>query len=187
MIIKTIKGHKSRNPKRIEKLLRYIYDEGKMESPQDGKVCFTKQFLRGFDVEPWVIQVLECDAQKSYNDHIRRVVVRHEVCSFHADSTDYLLNNREVLKTIQRTYMERRSQAPGISVVHYENDHIHIHFAFCATNVDSTSNRMDNQQFRAFKKEMEQFQRTHFPELHHSEIDHNQFGKKKRAVMPSSR
>lgn len=181
MIIKTIKGHKSKQPKRILALLNYLLDEEKTSSPIDGRDCFSKQFLRGYDRATWVSQILQCDAEKSYNNHMRRVIVRHEVCSFASESREYLLQNRSVLKDIQREYIKRRSQAPGISVVHYESDHIHIHYAFCATNIDSTSNRLNNQQFRAFKNEMEELQRTRYPELHHSEIQH---GKKKAVPGP---
>jgi len=187
MIIKTIKGHKSRNPSKILKLLRYIHNEEKMASPTDGKSCFSKQFLRGFDAEPWVNQILECDKAKTYNNHINRVIVRHEVCSFSRESSSYLLRNRNVLKEIQREYLKRRSSAPGIAVVHYEEGkQIHIHFAFGATNIDGTSNRLNNKQFKEFKHQIESFQRSRYPELHHSEIEHG-YRKKKAEQEPIKR
>ncbi len=182
MIIKMIPGVKSKKPSVLLENIRYAYDMEKIRSPYDGEVCLAKQFLRGYEPESWVEQILKNDEAKTYNNHIRRVILRKEVISFSPESSDYLRRNKKVLKELQREYMKRRSTAPGISITHYDQGHVHVHFLFGSTNVDSTSNRLNNEQMRAFKREMEEFQRTRFPELHHSNIEHGGLGKKKRRV-----
>lgn len=185
MIIKTIRGRKTRRQSVLLQLFEYISNPDKTASPIDGKICQSKQFLSGYDQKSWVNQILEVDDQKTYNNHIRRVVLRHEVCSFARESTDYLLKDRDALKAIQKEYMRQRSSAPGVAITHYEEGKsIHCHFVFGATNVDGTSNRLNNKQFKAFKLRMEDFERTQFPELHrHSGIEHGNRKKKQSTAL----
>lgn len=183
MIIKTIRGIRGRKSRRhsvLLKLFEYVCNSEKTASPIDGKICLSKQYLSGYDIESWVEQILKVDDNKSYNNHIRRVVLRHEVCSFARESTNYLLKNRDALKAIQKEYMRQRSSAPGVAITHYEEGKsIHCHYVFGSTTVDGTSNRLNNKQFKAFKLQMEYFELTQYPELHrHSGIEHGK-GKKK--------
>lgn len=184
MIIKTLPGRKTTG-RALLQLFEYVCDRAKTGSMRDGKTCISKQYLSGYDHGSWVDQVLANDEKKTYNNHVRRNILRHEVCSFSKKSTEYLLANRDALKSIQKEYMTRRSQAPGMAVVHYEEGKpIHIHYVFASTNVDGSSNRMNNKELRAFKLHMESFEREHFPELHKdSQIQHGK-SKKKEATDP---
>ncbi len=175
MVIKSV-AKRIRSKREIRKFIHYVVNDTKSLGD---KPIIVKQFLRGYDMENWVEQLKSNDNARRYN-HSRRTTFRHDLVSFHSKDSEQL--TPPVLMDLARKYLEVRSpKSMGFASVHYDKEHIHIHVATAAVQLDGSSSRVSKKEFQDQKIEMENYQRTRFPELKHSKVN---YSKKKVEAPP---
>lgn len=96
----------------------------------------------------------------------------HEILSFHPSNTKYLLNNPEILYDISSKYMALRSpNGLGYAKIHNDKKHVHIHFIFSSTELESSrSIRVSKEDFERVKKNIREYQRKRYPKLFDNSI-----------------
>lgn len=151
------------------------------DSEQEEGFVITK-FVKGIDVPAKELskQYLQ---NESYRQNRRKnnVLLYMDILSFHEDDADKLSN--EALKKIAKKYISLRAPLSMVTATVHRNEksHTHLHFAISGTEYRTgKSNRISRDDFKnKVKIPIEQFQKTHFPELKRSEISHDKSVKKK--------
>ena len=91
------------------------------------------------------------------------VVVYHEIMSFKRGEEVSL----DALEDLAREYIELR--APNALVYaepHFDTDHVHIHFMISGSEFESSKTlRLNNDEFMQVRREIEGYQKEHYPEL----------------------
>ena len=92
----------------------------------------------------------------------------HEILSLGVD--DAPLVTPELLEDITRTYLTLRApQALAYAKAHLESANPHVHLMISANTAGSSKRlRLSRQQFQRVKRQLEQYQREHYPHLTHS-------------------
>ncbi len=99
------------------------------------------------------------------------VVLYHEVISPHPK--DGHLVSDELLEDIGRVYMAMRAEEGlAVAAIHRDledQDRPHLHICISGNKIESDRQlRLTRQRFRQVQREMEEYQRQHYPELVHS-------------------
>lgn len=105
------------------------------------------------------------------NDRFRKLNPRatttmyHEIVAFSPEDTPAL--DPATLRSLLQAYLRIRCpNALAYAQVHYSTDSVHAHFLISGTDYRSPKTlRMDNANFRRVKREIEAYQREHFPHL----------------------
>ena len=97
----------------------------------------------------------------------------HEILSFSKESSEHLSN--EKLQEIARDYLNIRDpehSSKAFCTVHYEKDHVHLHFIISANHIasDRSDMHMDNKRYFGLRREIERTTLCKFPELVHSTV-----------------
>lgn len=106
------------------------------------------------------------------NDQYRKahtkVTMYHEIVSFSAQDSPKI--NEVMAKAFTRLYIRKRGdKALCFAKVHNDTEHLHIHFAFSGIEYKSPKSlRLNNQDFMQLRRDMEAYQKQHYPELNHS-------------------
>ncbi|MEO0403254.1 MAG: relaxase/mobilization nuclease domain-containing protein [Bacteroidota bacterium] len=89
------------------------------------------------------------------------------------DSTSGVLS-REVVDDMANKFIELRgADAVCLAVQHRNNENIHVHFLFSSHDISSTKSlRINNEQFRSIRAEMEQYQLENYPTLRSDVYEH---------------
>ena len=135
--------------------------------------------LKGNRVDGWVKQFKE-------NEEFRKrkrsdsVLLTHEILSWHNEDTKNI--SLEKLEKMAKEYIqERNPNGMYIAVPHFDKEHYHIHI--CASGVEFRSGkslRMSKVGFQKLKKDIQNYQVEHFPELSNSVVAH---GKKDKSLL----
>lgn len=134
----------------------------------------SKKLLQSYDKDKWVAQFKANDNKRSFN-HKRHTVLRHEIIAFAPEDNKHL--TKEKLQDFIKFYFKHRSpRSIAVAGVHYEKS-VHIHFIHSGVGVDTKSTRINRDDFKQFKIQLQKFQREKYPELSHSIVDHNRKSK----------
>lgn len=169
MLIRSLATRKSKRS--LKRLLNYLFHSNEKVRDGKGDLHYMTQHLRGSSIEEWVE---EWDGNEAYRTQRRRnsVWAYHDVLSFHEKDSAYL--NQAVIQDLLFTYLNKR--APGalaLGVVHYDTEHIHLHLCFSGIEAyTGRSNRISKSDFARIKKEVQEFQKSKYPELMHSIVEH---------------
>lgn len=166
MIIKSIPQKKVN----YKHLIPYVLTE-------DGKASEFGSFaifhnLYGVDTES-VVKQFEENAKGI--KHYAKIRGYHEIISWNPVDEKHLSD--EVLRLFAEKYIELRGKnALCIAKPHFSTDHPHIHLIFSAMDFEGRkSMRADNKIFYGVRREMEEFQKTHFPQM--KSLVYQHFGK----------
>ena len=109
-------------------------------------------------------------AEFKANDKYRKkrkngVVAYHEILSFSPEDEQHL--TKAMLFDLAQQYIQLRGEnALCIAQAHLQENHKHIHLLFSGVEYRSSITlRLDNKNFRRIRKEIERYQREHYPEL----------------------
>lgn len=164
MIIKTIPIH---NKYRSKQLVRYILqlDEFPDQDPFESFVLM--QNLHTIDPNK---------VHKDFllNDRVYRkkrsdgVALYHEILSFSPKDAEHISD--EKLEVLAKKYIDIRCpEAQVLGNIHREKQHIHLHLLISGNDYKSSKSlRLSRAKFKAVRLEIEEFQKTRFPELEHS-------------------
>ena len=96
------------------------------------------------------------------------VIFYHEILAFSPLDTPHLTPSIQADLTLQ--YLSLRApNALAYAKTHRNKSHPHIHLIISANAIASAKKiRLSKVQFRRIKTELEHYQQTHYPELHHS-------------------
>ena len=96
-------------------------------------------------------------------ERVNGVVCYHEILSF-LSGEDVPLN---VAEDLAREYLELRApNALAYAEPHFDKGHLHVHIIISGTEFESAKTlRLDNEQFMYVRREIERYQKEHYPEL----------------------
>ncbi|MBL4585684.1 MAG: relaxase/mobilization nuclease domain-containing protein [Flavobacteriales bacterium] len=151
-------------------LVEYVLTDGGKSSELDGFTVFHN--LYGIETEEIARQFKE-NSQKI--KHYAKVRGYHEIISWNPVDEQYL--SEDVLRRFAEKYIELRGKnALCLAKPHFSTNHPHIHLIFSALDFEGKrSMRANNQTFYGVRREMEEFQKTHFPLM--KSLVYQHFGK----------
>ena len=166
MIIKSLPKHTVN----FKQLVNYVLTDGGNANELDSFTVFHN--LYGIDAAQIAEQFKE---NSKHIKHYSKVRGYHEIMSWNPE--DEKLLNENVLHQFAQRYIELRGEnALCLAKPHFSTDHPHIHFIFSAMEFDGKkSMRVDNRKFYGVRKEMEDFQKLHFPQM--KSLVYQHFGK----------
>lgn len=167
MIIK-IKTYKR---PQYKKLLNYmLHDEGRLFNKEKRSFVITHN-LKGNTINQWEQQFKENETFR-IRKRTDSVLYTHEIISFHKDDAKNI--SLDKLENMARTYIQKRKiNGMFVAVPHFDKDHYHIHI--CASGLEyhtGKSLRMTKMDFQKLKKDIQNYQIEHFPELSKSVVKH---------------
>ena len=106
------------------------------------------------------------------------VVMYHEILSF-AEGQEVPLN---IVEDLTRKYLELRApNALAYAEPHFDKGHLHVHIAISGTEFESAKTlRLDNKRFMQVRRQIEEYQREHYPELDRSLVYLNERKRNRR-------
>ena len=134
--------------------------------------------LKGKKIEKWIEQY---NKNETFRKRKRKdsVILTHEIISFHKEDSENI--TIEKLEEITREYINKRNiKGMYVAVPHFDKEHYHIHI--CASGVEyrvGKSLRMSKAGFQKLKKDIQNYQIEHFPELSKSLVIHDKKSKTK--------
>jgi len=148
-----------------------LHDEGRLYDKGKKSFVITHN-LKGNSINHWEKQFKENETFRK----LRRkgnVILTHEIISFHKDDAENI--SLDKLEDIARQYIQKRNiNGMFVAVPHFDKSHYHIHI--CASGIEYRSGksmRMSKMDFQKLKKDIQQYQIEHFPELSKSVVSHN--------------
>lgn len=98
----------------------------------------------------------------------RGVVLYHEVLSLSGEDREKITPG--ILEDLGREYLERRApEAMAYGVAHFNKSSPHLHLMISANQIESPKKlRVSKKQFERLKRDLEQYQKIHYPFLTHS-------------------
>jgi len=120
--------------------------------------------LKGKAIRDWVNQYKSNEALRTRNrkDSVR---LTHEILSWHKEDSGQLTLAK--IENMTREYLrERNPRGMYLAVPHFDKQHYHVHI--CASGVEyktGKSMRLTKMELQTLKKEIENYQRTKYPEL----------------------
>jgi len=176
-----VKSKSYKNQRSIRSVIHYVMREAERE----GSFVLAR-FVQGKDYSPDTISD-QFQENEKHRVHQRKnsVKVHMEILSFHPDDSEKLKNRNDILEKIARKYISLRSNlAMCVATVHRDTKHTHLHFVFSGVEWRSgKSTRLSKAEFQKIKLDMEAFQKSRFPQLSRSEIDHNPSKKKRQHLI----
>ncbi len=134
--------------------------------------------LKGKSIDGWV-QQFKSNEQYRLRKRTDSVLLTHEILSWHRDDAKNITLAK--METMAREYIRLRNpNGIYVAVPHFDKDHYHIHI--CASGIEyktGKSLRLSQLEFLKLKKNIQQYQIEHFPELIKSVVAH---GKKERSI-----
>lgn len=146
---------------------------------KDGKSFVITHNLKGRKIDGWVEQykLNETFRKIKRSDSIK---LTHEILSWHKEDSENM--SLEKMEEMAREYIrERNPNGIYVAVPHFDKNHYHIHV--CASGVEfrtGKSLRMSKVEFQKLKKDIQDYQIGHFPELSKSIVAH---GKKDKTRL----
>jgi hypothetical protein len=175
MIIK-IKSHKRGVFKHI---LEYMLNDKDRLFDKDKKSFAITHNLKGTTISQWEKQY---KANELFRQIKRKdsVLLTHEILSWHRDDAKNITLAK--LEDMARQYIEKRNpKGMYVAVPHFDKEHYHVHI--CASGVEyktGKSLRLPKAELQKLKKEIQQYQIEHYPELSRSVVAH---GKKEKSLV----
>jgi hypothetical protein len=147
-----------------------LNDEGRLFDKEGRSFAITHN-LKGNSIEEW-------ERQFKNNEHYRlrkrsdSVYLTHEILSWHRDDAKNITPAK--MEAMVRKYIiQRNPKGIYVAVPHFDRKHYHIHI--CASGIEyktGKSLRLSKPDLLKLKKEIQQFQVEHFPELSKSIVEH---------------
>lgn len=165
MVIKTL-SRKTHTGTLLNYLFKYIANENKTT---------TKPFVVRHNVRATTIQAytqeFETNEKRRIHKRKQQPVVYHTIISWHKDDAQYLDDIK--LRVLAKEFIKQRGEQNLFLITkHIDRDHIHLHAAISATQLNGKSSRISKKQFEDLKIGMDTFQKKMFPELSHSLPQH---------------
>lgn len=175
MIVK-VKSYKRPNYK---KLLEYITNDKDRLVDKNGNSFLLTHNLKGKNIIGWEKQFRENETFRN-RKRSDSVILTHEILSWHKEDAKNI--SLEKMEAMAREYIQKRNPK-GMYVIapHFDKNHYHIHI--CASGVEyhtGKAMRMSKAEFGKLKKDIQQYQQEHFPELSKSIVAH---GKKEKSLI----
>lgn len=148
-----------------------LHDEGRLFNKEKRSFVITHN-LRGNSINQWETQYIE---NETFRLRKRKdsVLYTHEIISFHKDDAENI--SLDKLELMARAYIQmRKINGMFVAIPHFDKDHYHIHI--CASGLEyhtGKSLRMTKVEFQKLKKDIQNYQLEHFPELSKSVVRHN--------------
>lgn len=160
----------------IKYLLKYTMDEGKQINKNDSTIPFVMRHnIKSKTISGYVAEYKEVESRRIYKRK-SQVLTHHTILSWNALDAPHI--SHKTLRAVAKEYIRLRgANNLYIFAEHNDRSHTHLHCCMSGTRLDGRSSSITKEQFATIKIKMEDFQRTHFPEILHSFPDHGR-GKK---------
>lgn len=158
--------------------MRYMFQRAKIENQlkyqtRDGNLSdlSVRHLLKGSSVSEWIDEFEDNQRGRKFRSK-NMVTMHHDIISFAVRDSPNLDNGK--LKDMARQYIRLRSpDAPAVATFHHDARHLHIHIALAGAKYRTgLANRVSKFEFATIKQQMEEYQRTTYPELINSQVEH---------------
>jgi hypothetical protein len=148
-------------------LIRYILNEHKSDKMQ----IFTNN-LRSDDIPGYVQEFVENEAFRR-QARTDQVYLYHEIVSFNSLENKYLFTP-DVLDDLVQEYIRLRGDTGVmIGAVHYDREHIHVHFCVSALHFRTgKSFGLSKARLLELKLSFQEYHRKRYPDLDKSTVEH---------------
>ena len=174
MIVKS----KTRHDKSYLQLVSYILAEHKQVRNEYGNAVVIKHNIIGNTPQALAKQFL--NNEKLFRQRVRSntVYMYHDTLSF--AKGEYV--SLKILEDITKKFIKLRyDKAQVVACVHGDRQHWHVHLAVSGIQYRAgITNRITKEKYAAIKREVENYQRSKYPNLVKSCVDH---GKKEKARL----
>ena len=156
----------------FKKLLEYLLSDENRLYDKGNRSFIIAHNLKGRKIEKWVTQFKE---NEKFRKRKRKdsVILTHEIISFHKDDSENI--TVEKLREIAKEYIQQRNiRGMYVATPHFDKEHYHIHL--CVSGVEYRSGkslRMSKMGFQKLKKDIQNNQLEHYPELSKSVVEHD--------------
>lgn len=154
-----------------------MHDKGRLFN-KEGKSFVITHNLKGNKIEGWVKQYKENETLRKRN-RSDSTILSHEILSWHKEDTANM--SLEKMEAMASQYIQMRNpNGMYVAIPHFEKSHYHLHI--CASGVGyktGKSLRMSKAEFQKLKKDIQNYQLEHFPELTKSVVEHGKQDKSK--------
>lgn len=148
-----------------------LFDEG-------NKSFVLTHNLKGNSIEAWVNQ-FQSNEKLRLRKRKDSVILTHEILSWHSDDAENV--SLEKMQNMAEEYIQQRNpKGMYVAIPHFDKDHFHIHI--CASGIEyrtGKSLRLSKEKFQKLKKNIQEYQMEHFPELNKSVVEHGKKSKLK--------
>lgn len=166
MVIKSM----TRKTGSYRQLLEYFLKEQKGNLAKD-KGFIIKHNVQGTNINQWT-KAFEANEANRAVRRSNSVKLYHEIMSISNLDTGKI--SKSLLEDLSNKYIALRNpNSMCIAVPHYDKAHIHIHFCFSGTEIETgKSLRVSKADFASFKKELQSYQMERYPALSNSVVGH---------------
>ena len=155
-------------------LFKYISEKDKI---QEYKPFIVRHNVRSSTIAGYIKEFAAVE-QLRLHKRIGQVNVHHSILSF--GKLDAPKLNDSILRNLAKQYIKLRGELNLYVITkHLDREHIHLHVAMSATQVNGKSSSISKARFAEIKQELDRYQQEKYPELVHSLPQH---GKQKEAA-----
>ena len=155
----------------FKKLLEYMLHEESRLFDEGNKSFVLTHNLKGNSIESWVNQ-FQSNEKLRLRKRKDSVILTHEILSWHSDDSENV--SLEKMQKMAEEYIQQRNpKGIYVAIPHFDKDHFHIHI--CTSGVEyrtGKSLRLSKEKFLKLKKNIQEYQIKHFPELNNSVVEH---------------
>lgn len=164
----------------FKQLLHYVFG-GQKEVPVQGFEHFV--YTKNIRADSHDIEALTKAFEENESCRIRRTsrsnMLYHEVISWNNRDTSNI--NTNMLKAFAKEYAKVRGNGLFVIVPHYHQGSVHLHAVVSGLEVLSgRALSKSKSEFASIKKSLEEFQKTRWPEIVHSQIEHEKKDKTRK-------
>lgn len=155
--------------------LSTLFSKAKAERSTKDPPFIIRHNLRSRSIKGYVREFEKNEAMR-LTRRSNSVTVFHHILSFSSQDKEQVTD--AMLKDMAAKFIALR--APDclyVGTKHVDHDHIHLHLAMSAVDLAGRSVRISKSKFQEIKKDLDRYQKEHYPELVHSLPEH---GKKER-------
>lgn len=168
MIIKSL-SRKSNPAQLIRYVLRYSLKETK-QARQEHATLMLRHNIRSRSLDGYIKEFLENESFRIYRRK-DSVILYHTILSFSPLEKEKI--TPAILKDITQKFVELRAKnCLCLGVAHTEKDHPHVHVVVSGVATDGRSSRVSKEEFAHIIHSLETYQGETYPNLIHSQNEH---------------
>jgi hypothetical protein len=172
MIIKHL-SRKSHSGQLINYILKYINNAEKVK----GKSCIIKHNITSNAIAGYINE-FKANEKRRIHTRSNQPTIQHVILSWSNKSS--VVINDAIIQDLAKQYIKFRGDNNlYLGTIHKDREHIHLHMAVSATQLNGVSSRISKEQFKDLKLAMDAYQQEQYPQLCDSLPEH---GKSKHTI-----
>lgn len=166
----TRKGKNGSSPL-LRYIFRYIYNPEKSTLVTQANPFLIRHNIRSRSIAGYIKEFDAVETNRIHTRGSKQTSVHHSILSWSAKDTQHI--TEEIISDITRHYIKLHvPECLVVGTVHRDRQHLHVHLAISSTRLNGKACRVSKAGFAKIKEELNEYQRTKFPQLKHSLPQH---------------